>query len=159
VFVSLGWGYVERVDVIPCGTYKRAFVHFAPGKWNTRSEEAMAVLDALRGGRHVKFVYDDPWFWNVGISSSKRPEEAPKPRSTRLHASLEPIVSNENKVHEHNFNLCECGAVKPLEHISLHAGNKKNKSYKKRKNKKTKYKSKRKRKKPRKKSRKKLSIK
>ena len=89
IFISLGWGFVERVDVISVqgGKAKRAFVHFAPGKWNTRNPEAMAALDALRNGQVVKIIYDEPWVWNVRISLSKKPLEykeklleAPKPK-------------------------------------------------------------------------------
>lgn len=81
-FIDLNWGFVERVDIIPAGrgrNYKRAFVHFAPGKWNTRNPEAMKVLDTLRNGSQVKIVYDKPWLWKVSISGAKRPEEMPKP--------------------------------------------------------------------------------
>ena len=82
-FISLGWGYVERVDVISVqgGNHKRAFVHFAPGRWNTRNPEAMAALDALRNGQLVKIIYDEPWYWKVGISQAKKPLEAPRPKS------------------------------------------------------------------------------
>jgi len=79
-FIDLKWGFVERVDIIPVQgrNFKIAFVHFAPGKWNTRNPEAMEVLDAVRNGSQVKIVYDEPWFWNVSISRAKRPEETSK---------------------------------------------------------------------------------
>ena len=79
-FIDLRWGFVERVDVIPMGQYKRAFVHFAPGRWNTSDRNANGALEALVAGDEVKIVYDDPWFWKIGISRSARPEEAPKPK-------------------------------------------------------------------------------
>jgi len=81
VFIDLNWGFIERVDIIPIqgGKFKRAFVYFAPGRWNTRDPEVMAALDALRNGHQVKIIYDDPWYWKVSISRSKRPEETPKP--------------------------------------------------------------------------------
>ena len=81
VFIDLNWGFIERIDTIPIqgGKSKRAFIHFAPGRWNTRNPEVMEVLDALRNGRQVNVVYDDPWYWKVSISRSKRPEETPKP--------------------------------------------------------------------------------
>ena len=82
--IACNWGFVERIDVIPCGTHKRAFVHFAPGKWNTRSSEAMAVLDAFQQGQQVQVVYDDPWFWKISASGSKKPAESPKPQSRPL---------------------------------------------------------------------------
>jgi len=47
VFIDLRWGFVERVDVIKLGKNKRAFVHFAPGKWNTRDQQAVDALAAL----------------------------------------------------------------------------------------------------------------
>ena len=73
-FIALNWGYVERVDVIPSGGTKRAFVHFAPDKFTADS-----VLAALREGKQVKIVYDEPWYWNISLSRSKKPDEAPKP--------------------------------------------------------------------------------
>ena len=79
-FISLGWGFVERIDVVPMGQFKRAFVHFAPGRWNTSNHEARNALSALTTGDEVKIVYDDPWFWKIGISHAKRPAEAPKPK-------------------------------------------------------------------------------
>ena len=42
VFIALNWGYVDRVDVIPSGGTKRAFVHFAPGRFTETK-----VLEAL----------------------------------------------------------------------------------------------------------------
>lgn len=81
VFIDLQWGYVERVDVIPKGEYKRAFVHFAPGKWNMSDKEACDVLAALKAGTEVKIVYDEPWYWKISLSRAKKPAEAPKPKA------------------------------------------------------------------------------
>jgi len=80
VMISCGWGYVERVDMVPQSGFKRAFVHFAPNRWNTRNPEAMAVLEALKNGDEVKIVYDEPWYWKIGLSRSAKPAEAPKPK-------------------------------------------------------------------------------
>lgn len=80
-FIQLRWGYVERVDVIAMGGFKRAFVHFAPGRWNIGDKDATDALIALVAGDEVKIVYDDPWFWKIGISRAKRPDEAPKPKA------------------------------------------------------------------------------
>tara|TARA_B110000967_G_scaffold129216_1_gene132020 strand:- start:20 stop:661 length:642 start_codon:yes stop_codon:yes gene_type:complete len=94
--IACNWGFVERVDVIPCGTHKRAFVHFAPGKWNTRSSEAMAVLDAFQNGQQVQVIYDDPWFWKISASVSKKPAESPKPQS-RPSVHIKDKTSEEEK--------------------------------------------------------------
>lgn len=82
VMISCDWGFIDRVDVIPCGAHKRAFIHFAPGKWNMRSSEARDVLEALKVGGEVQIVYEEgkPWFWKIRASGSKKPEEAPKAR-------------------------------------------------------------------------------
>jgi len=81
VFIDLRWGFVERVDVIKLGKNKRAFVHFAPGKWNTRDQQAVDALAALQRGDEVKVLYDDPWYWKISISNSGKPADAPQPRA------------------------------------------------------------------------------
>ena len=80
VFIRMGWGYVERVDVVQHQGFKRAYVHFKAGRWNMRSREAMMALDAMKKRENVTVTYDEPWYWKVGISRAKRPSEAPKPK-------------------------------------------------------------------------------
>jgi hypothetical protein len=79
--IEANLGFVERVDVIPVagGKFKRAFVHFAPNKWNMRDETARNALTALQDGKKIKLEYEAPWYWIVGISGAERPKEAPKP--------------------------------------------------------------------------------
>ena len=79
VFIDLRWGFIDRVDVIPCGKFKRAYVHFAAGKWNMRDRRARGALTSLQNGDEVKILYDEPWFWKISISDSTKPDEAPKP--------------------------------------------------------------------------------
>ena len=85
VFIKCGWGYVERVDVIPVGRipkgrFKTAFVHFRPNSWNNRDQQAQDVLEKLSKGpeNNIQITYDEPWYWKVFISSAERPDEAPK---------------------------------------------------------------------------------
>lgn len=75
-------GFVERVDTIrlPNGN-KRAYVHFAPGRWNMRDAEAREALTKLQNGGIIGILYDDPWFWNVSISKLARPADAPHPKN------------------------------------------------------------------------------
>ena len=81
VFIRMNWGFVERVDVVQMRGFKRAYVHFAAGKWNVgEGSEAMAALEAMKVGDPVQITYDDPWFWKIGISRSARASEAPKPK-------------------------------------------------------------------------------
>ena len=70
VFNNIGWrrikqhiieanlGFVERVDVVPVaqGKYKRAFVHFAAGRWNMRDATARAALKALQEATEAYLV-------------------------------------------------------------------------------------------------------
>lgn len=109
VFPNIGWrrikrhmieaqlGFIERVDVIPVYAkdgkirFKRAFVHFRENSWNMRDPQAREALERLRTGESIRLVYEDPWWWSVSISTSERPDEAPKPpqRKTRIVASTE----------------------------------------------------------------------
>ena len=106
VFNNIGWrrikqhmieanlGFIERVDVIPVagGAYKRAFVHFAAGKWNMRDETARKTLEALQDGKRIKLVYDEPWYWLCGISGAERPAEAPKPRERKMKIQIADMI-------------------------------------------------------------------
>ena len=110
VFPNIGWrrikrhmieaqlGFIERVDVVPVYDkptgkirFKRAFVHFRENSWNNRDPQAREALERLRNGESIRLVYEDPWWWSVSISTSERPDEAPKPpqRKTRIVASTE----------------------------------------------------------------------
>ena len=92
VFISLNWGYVERIDVVPSGGTKRAFIHFAPGKFNAKN-----ILAPLCEGKQVKVVYDDPWYWNISLSRSAKPAEAPKPRKQlEVEVKVAPSLTREN---------------------------------------------------------------
>lgn len=83
-FIDANLGFVERVDVIHVAPkdpnkrgYKRAYVHFAPMKWNMKDPFARNVLRSLQQKKEVTIMYEDPWFWKIVISSSKRPSSAP----------------------------------------------------------------------------------
>ena len=45
-----------------------------------RDSVARAALAALQAKETIRIEYDAPWFWQVSISRSKRPEEAPSPK-------------------------------------------------------------------------------
>ena len=111
VFNNIGWrrikqhmieanlGFVERVDVIPVagGAYKRAFVHFAAGKWNMRDETARDTLAALQEGKRIKLEYDEPWYWLAGISGAERPAEAPKPRERKMRIQIADMIPKKTE--------------------------------------------------------------
>lgn len=101
------WGFIDRVDVVPVfrqGTqvHKRAYIHFAPGRFNMRADDGNGtnILDSFIAGDTIQVVYDEPWFWKLSLSRSARPAESPKPYS-------KPTISihrGEEKVAE----KCEC---------------------------------------------------
>ena len=125
VFNNIGWrrikqhiieanlGYVERVDVVPVagGKYKRAFVHFAAGKWNMRDATARAALKALQEGKKIKLEYEQPWYWLVSISGAARPDEAPKPKERKTRVDLTPreVLEAPKLTRQHNgaYDLAE----------------------------------------------------
>ena len=79
--IEANLGFVERVDLIPIINlegkvmHKRAFVHFAPGRWNMRDNTVRTALEVLSNGKSIELEYDPPWFWKVYLvrKSSKRP--------------------------------------------------------------------------------------
>ena len=80
LFISLHWGFIERVDVIrPNRRSKRAFIHFAEGKFTNNN-----ILNALTEGKDIKIQYDEQdekeLWWLVRLSRSTKPAEAPKPK-------------------------------------------------------------------------------
>ena len=86
VFRRLNWGFVERVDTIRVqpktgSAYKRAYVHYTPGRFNQRDTQAMAALEHMIAGNDVQLEYEEgkPWFWKVSLSQARKPDEAPKP--------------------------------------------------------------------------------
>ena len=96
VFIALNWGYVERVDVIPSGGTKRAFVHFAPGKFTQTR-----VLDALCAGAEIKIVYDDPWYWQISLSRSVKPAEAPERKQKPKIEIIPAVLGSGNQAKRH----------------------------------------------------------
>ena len=110
VFANIGWrrikqhmieanlGFVERVDVIRVKDkdYKRAYVHFRANGWNMRDPVARQALDAMKEGKRIRIEYESPWYWQMGISGSVRPAEAPKPkeRSVKVDISVEITEAN-----------------------------------------------------------------
>jgi hypothetical protein len=75
IFDELNIGVIERVDIISKATEKgekfnRVFIHM--DRWFHNSN-AYAARERLLGGKDIKIIYDDPWFWKV---SAYKPGEA-----------------------------------------------------------------------------------
>jgi len=86
-----GWGFVERVDLVPVfkngkQVYKRAYVHYAVGRFNMRAtdEDGTNILQTFVDGSIIEVTYDDPWFWRLSLSRCARPDEPPSPYKQNL---------------------------------------------------------------------------
>jgi len=108
-------GFVDRVDV-PQKTfrgkdnrlYRKAFVHFAPNRWNMRDATARHALKQLQAGKRIKLEYEAPWFWLAGISGAARPDEAPKRPERKTRIDLTASAANkatENKEESSDYDL------------------------------------------------------
>lgn len=88
--IEANLGFVERVDVIRVKDkdYKRAYVHFRKNGWNMRDPTARQALQHMKEGKRIKIEYESPWFWQVGISGSVRPAEAPKPKERSVKVEI-----------------------------------------------------------------------
>lgn len=78
VFSELNLGRIERVDMVRKENekgekFQRVFIHF---KFWDRSDEAQAVREKVLSGDMIQIVYDDPWFWKVGMSRVTKPERS-----------------------------------------------------------------------------------
>jgi len=96
VIRDVGLGEIARIDMVPKtaedGTkFQRVFIHFK--RWSD-SESAQRARERVLGGKEIKIIYDDPWFWKLSanravartnVSSSaprhKKPQsQRPRPR-------------------------------------------------------------------------------
>ena len=82
VFEKLDIFTIDRVDVVlrkneKGDAYKRFFIHIKDWK---QTNDAQKAKERLLAGKELKIVYDDPWFWKVGLNTW-----APKPQQPLLN--------------------------------------------------------------------------
>jgi len=75
IFDELNIGVIDHVDIVSKTTEKgerfnRVFIHM--DRWFHNSNASVA-RERLLGGKDIKIIYDDPWFWKV---SAFKPGEA-----------------------------------------------------------------------------------
>jgi hypothetical protein len=81
VFDKLGIFTIDRVDVVSRKNekgqpYKRFFIHIK--NW-AQTSDAQKAKERLIAGKELKIVYDDPWFWKVGLNTWAPKSQQPKP--------------------------------------------------------------------------------
>jgi hypothetical protein len=102
VFDKLGIFTIDRVDVVlrkneKGQSYKRFFVHIKD--W-ANTNDAQKAKERLLAGKELKIVYDDPWFWKVGLNIWAPKQQQPllndrKPR-IRLEFEEDQDIKNAN---------------------------------------------------------------
>ena len=95
VLDELELGDVDRIDMVERETregelYQRVFIHFK--SWSSSAEN---VRERLVNGEEIKIVYDDPWFWKVSASRSKRPRAQTDRRPPRIEFSEASVTKKQ----------------------------------------------------------------
>lgn len=90
VLDELELGEIDRIDMVERETrdgdlYQRVFIHFK--SWNGPHTQGGVVRQRVLDGEEVKIVYDDPWFWKVSASRSRRPRGPTERRPPRIEFS------------------------------------------------------------------------
>tara|TARA_B100000035_G_scaffold225896_1_gene194362 strand:- start:1977 stop:2552 length:576 start_codon:yes stop_codon:yes gene_type:complete len=102
VLDELELGEIDRIDMVERETrdgdlYQRVFIHFK--SWNGPHTQGGVVRQRILDGEEVKIVYDDPWFWKVSASRSKRPRGPTERRPPRIEFS-EGFATKRREVRE-----------------------------------------------------------
>ena len=81
---AIGLGEIDRIDMVKREgqngkpDHQRVFIHFK--KWYN-NETADHARELLLDEKNIKVVYDEPWFWKIWASKSKKPTgDKPKPK-------------------------------------------------------------------------------
>ena len=88
IISDLDLGIIERIDIVSKTTekgekYNRVFIHME--RWFQNSNASFA-RERLLGGKDIKIIYDDPWFWKIsayksgGEGSNNRKQHLPNVR-------------------------------------------------------------------------------
>lgn len=95
-------GHIDRVDIVPVAgkPYNRAFIHFAPNRWNMRNSNAMRALSQMQNGESIQVYYDDKYYWNVVISKCKAltAEEVEEKKRVRIRVNRRENPARRKKV-------------------------------------------------------------
>jgi hypothetical protein len=116
IFDELNIGVIERVDIISKTTEKgerfnRVFIHM--DRWFHNSNASVA-RERLLGGKDIKIIYDDPWFWKV---SAYKPGEASNNNNNnnnKKKATIQFDSSDDEKEKEKERRQPKVTDIKPL---------------------------------------------
>jgi hypothetical protein len=100
VFKSLDLGEIDHIDMVPRTSengdkFQRVFIHFK--RWAS-SDEAVRARERVLGGKEIKVIYDDPWFWKISANrSTVRVQDSSRSNDSRPKASLPRIVDDNDE--------------------------------------------------------------
>jgi len=100
VFKSLDLGEIDHIDMVPRASesgdkFQRVFIHFK--KWSG-SGEAVRARERVLGGKEIKVIYDDPWFWKISANrSTARAPGSSHPQASRPPVSRPRIVDDADE--------------------------------------------------------------
>ena len=118
IFDELNIGVIERVDIVSKATEKgerfnRVFIHM--DRWFHNSN-AYAARERLLGGKDIKIIYDDPWFWKV--SAYKPAAEGSSSNNNNNNNKKKPTIqfdsSDDEKEKEKERRKPKATDIKPL---------------------------------------------
>lgn len=77
IFRRLGFPSIEAIDFVKNhktgNKANKVFVHFNAMTHRSSDPTINQTIEKILEGDLVKIMYDDPWFWNISQSRSKRP--------------------------------------------------------------------------------------
>jgi hypothetical protein len=113
IFDELNIGVIERVDIVSKATEKgerfnRVFIHM--DRWFHNSNASVA-RERLLGGKDIKIIYDDPWFWKV---SAYKPGEASNNNNNNNNNKKKATIQFDSSDDEKERRQPKVTDIKPL---------------------------------------------
>ena len=113
IFDELNIGVIERVDIVSKATEKgerfnRVFIHM--DRWFHNSNASVA-RERLLGGKDIKIIYDDPWFWKV---SAYKPGEGSNNNNNNNNNKKKPTIQFDSSDDEKERRKPKVTDIQPL---------------------------------------------
>lgn len=117
IFDELNIGVIERVDIVSKTTEKgerfnRVFIHM--DRWFNNSNASLS-RERLLGGKDIKIIYDDPWFWKVSAyKPSAEGSSSSNNNNNKKKATIQFDSSDDEKEKEKERRQPKATDIKPL---------------------------------------------
>ena len=116
IFDELNIGVIERVDIVSKTTEKgerfnRVFIHME--RWFHNSNASLS-RERLLGGKDIKIIYDDPWFWKVSAYKPAAEGSSSNNNNNKKKATIQFDSSDDEKEKEKERRKPKVTDIKPL---------------------------------------------